>query len=119
MAAITSQCIVLNEKNKLEYPLPILRQEATTKDTRCVLPTGCPEKRDDLPPSCKMLSATKGDALLLGLLCETQDLCFPDFEVGEDGEEYQRGDPEECTQGCSYMELIHINGKRYCQLVRI
>jgi hypothetical protein len=55
----------------------------------------------------------KADELLLGLLCERQDLCFPDFEVEDEGEEYQPGNPEIFIEGCPYMELISINGKSH------
>ena len=52
------------------------------------------------------------DELLLGLLCDTQDLCcsgFPDFEL--DGEKFEVGNPNSDISMRTYMELIDMNGK--------
>jgi hypothetical protein len=59
-------------------------------------------------PYCRKIA----DELLLGLLYDTQDLCFPDFELLNDGKKFELGNPEALTGIRSYMELIDINGRR-------
>jgi len=51
------------------------------------------------------------DELLLGLVYDTQDLCFPECELLNDGEKFELRNPEAPTDLISYMELININGK--------
>ena len=49
--------------------------------------------------------------MLLGLLYDPEELCFPDFEILDDEKASQVMEPEKCVDGCSYMEMINLNGK--------
>jgi hypothetical protein len=63
-------------------------------------------------PYCKKTA----DAMLLGLLYDPEELCFPDFEILDDEEVSQVMEPEKCVDGCSYMKMINLNGK-FCFLL--
>lgn len=79
-----------------------------------LLPARSPAKSDNLSPILKMPYCGKiADELLLGLSYDTQDRCFPDFELLNDGEKFDLRTPEPYTDIRSYMELIDINGKRH------
>ena len=112
MATTASQCIVLNKKNEREYSFPVYSPRAMPKDTRCINPPKDTETPDGLPSSLKMpYYREMADELLLGLFCDAQELCFPDFELLDDDWGCQLKKPEESTDGWSYMELVNINGK--------
>jgi hypothetical protein len=49
--------------------------------------------------------------MLLGLLYDPEELCFSDFEILDDEKASQDMEPEKCVNGCSYMEMINLNGK--------
>ena len=53
------------------------------------------------------------DGLLLGFLYETEELCFPNFELPEEFENCNLIDLKAYTDGCSYIELINLNGKHH------
>jgi hypothetical protein len=48
--------------------------------------------------------------MLLGLLYDPEELCFPDFEILDD-EVSQVMKPEKCVDCCSYMEMVNLNGE--------
>jgi hypothetical protein len=109
MAETARQCIIaFDEKKEGNHSLPSYHQQPTAKEIHYVLPVGLGQKNYALPSSSlKMPQRRKSvDELLLGLLCEKQDLCVPDFEVRD--EEEALG---ECADTCSYIELIDLNGK--------
>lgn len=64
-------------------------------------------KMIDEMPYCKKMA----DEMLIGLLYDAEELCFPDFEVCSDEETCNLTDSERCTEDCGYMELIHLNGR--------
>jgi hypothetical protein len=64
------------------------------------------EKMVDEMPCCKMV-----DEMLLGLLSDAEELCFPEFEILDDFENCDLMVLEKCTEVCGYMELIDLNGK--------
>ena len=57
-------------------------------------------------PYCKKTA----DELLLGLLDDAEQISFSGAEVFRD-EAFQGMSLEKCVHGCSYLELIGINGK--------
>jgi hypothetical protein len=72
------------------------------------------EKTVDEMPCCKMV-----DEMLLGLLSDTEELCFPEFEILDDFENCDLMVLEQCTEGCGYMELIGLNGKFLSSKTRV
>jgi len=110
MAETAAQCVLaFDEKKEGNYSLPSYRQQApaAAREIHYILPASLGEKDDDLEPSSlKMPHCGKAaDELLLGLWCEKQDICFPDFEVGDEGDVVEKYEDE-----CSYMKLINLNG---------
>lgn len=113
MAETARQCILaFDEKGEGNFSLPEYHQQppppARDIHSEYILPAGLGEKDDDLESSSSKMSncGKTGDEVLLGLLCEKQDLCFPDFEVGDEGEVV-----EKCMDECSYIKMIDLNGK--------
>jgi hypothetical protein len=66
-------------------------------------------------PYCKKTA----DEMLLGLLYDPEELCFPDFEILDDEKASQVMEPEKCVDGCSYIEMINLNGKSCFLLNRL
>ncbi len=58
-------------------------------------------------PYCKKAA----EGMLLGLLYDPEELCFPDFEILDDEGVSQVMEPEKCVDGCSYIKMINLNGK--------
>jgi len=109
MADTARQCVLpFDEKREGNFSLATYLQQpppaAREIHHEYLLPARLGEKDDD---SSKMPNCGKtGDEVLLGLLCEKQDLCFPDFEVEDEGEVV-----EQCMDECSYIKMIDLNGK--------
>jgi hypothetical protein len=100
-------------EDERNYSLLSYRHHNTSRETRYMLPTRPPSKGDKLSSSWKMPYCKKtADELLLGLLYDPQDLCFPDFEVLNDGETCQLNSQEALADVRLYRELMDINGKR-------
>lgn len=63
-------------------------------------------------PYCKKAA----DEMLLGLLCDVEELYLPAFEIPDDGKACALLGPEVRIDKCGYIELININGKfLYCE----
>jgi hypothetical protein len=104
-------------------------QSPMARVTPCLLPIKLKGKNEGLVSSLKMpycekmvdeMSCCKMvDEMLLGLLSDAEELCFPEFEILDDVENCDLMVLEKCTEVCGYMELIDLNGKFHSSKTKV